>query len=237
MMEFWTAFVLGLAGSLHCAGMCGPLVLALPVDAPTVAGQFVRRVVYNAGRICTYGLLGVAFGFVGKVFSLVGLQRWVSLGAGLALLLGLLLGPRLGVRFGVTPPVSWLKSALGRLLRQRTFASLFAFGALNGLLPCGLVYVACAGAVAVGNMTGGIAYMLVFGLGTVPMLVAIGMSGGLLQAGLRNKLGVLVPLSVGLMAILLVLRGLSIGVPYISPDVSQKFGTGQCCHPRPPQAP
>src|ERR1044071_2954583 len=165
-MAFWTAFALGLVGSLHCAGMCGPLAFALPAVGRTTAAYVLGRVVYNLGRLATYALLGVAFGIVGQTFALAGLQRLASLIAGSAILLGLAASSRLAVGAPAVKWVVWIKAGLGRLLQQRTLASLFALGALNGLLPCGLVYAACIGAAAFGGIVSGLEYMLAFGLGT-----------------------------------------------------------------------
>src|ERR1035441_277600 len=87
-MDLWTAFLLGLVGSLHCAGMCGPLALALPAAGNTTAGYLLGRVAYNTGRIITYCLLGIVFGLAGWTFLLAGLQRWTSIALGAAALLG-----------------------------------------------------------------------------------------------------------------------------------------------------
>ncbi|MCD6049706.1 MAG: hypothetical protein K0Q55_1109, partial [Verrucomicrobia bacterium] len=93
-MELWTAFILGLVGSLHCAGMCGPLALALPVAGKTRRAFVLGRVLYNLGRILTYCVIGAIFGLAGQSLALAGFQKWVSLGAGVAILLGLLASTR-----------------------------------------------------------------------------------------------------------------------------------------------
>ena len=130
----------------------------------------------------------------------------------------------------VTRLVQRLKSAMGQWLRQRSYSALAILGALTGLLPCGLVYVACIAATATGSVPRGMAYMAAFGLGTVPMMLAIGLSGKVLQVSLRRFLVRLVPVSVFLVASLLILRGLSLGIPYVSPDLSGEAG-GACCLP------
>jgi hypothetical protein len=114
------------------------------------------------------------------------------------------------------------------LLRRRSFAALALLGLLNGLLPCGLVYVACAGAAATGGVFAGARYMAAFGAGTVPMMLAISLSGKLVPPSLRLKLVKAIPVCVFLLGTLLILRGMSLGIPYLSPDMS---GTGaSCCH-------
>lgn len=234
-MELWTAFLLGLVGSLHCAGMCGPLALALPVAGHTPLAYVAGRVIYNLGRLVTYCALGLVFGLLGGTFSMVGLQRWVSIGAGVLLLAGLLVSRRLALAGPLVSLVGRLKGAMSGLLGTRTLGALAVLGALTGLLPCGLVYVACAGATATGGWFSGVEYMAAFGLGTVPMMLAIGLSGRLVHATVRRKLAAAVPVSVFLVSVLLILRGLSLGIPYLSPNLSSD---GACCHhPKPAARP
>jgi hypothetical protein len=224
-MSDWTAFVLGLFGSLHCAGMCGPLALALPAAGRNAAGFFAGRLAYNLGRIVTYCAIGIVFGLLGKTLLLAGIQRWVSVTLGVLLLAGLLTSRKLAVSLPLTFLVERLKSRMGALLRQRSFASLLVLGLLNGLLPCGLVYVAAAAAILAGGVLAGAQYMLCFGLGTVPMMLTISLSRKLVPSPLRLKLLKTVPVSVFILAALLILRGLSLGIPFVSPDLS----AGTCC--------
>lgn len=229
-MELWSALILGVLGSLHCAGMCGPLALALPSVGRTPASFVAGRLAYNAGRVITYGLLGAFFGLIGGTLAVAGLQRWLSIAAGAAILIGLLLSSRFALALPAINTVGWLKSAFGKLLQQRTLSSLLFLGGLNGLLPCGLVYVACAGATATGNLQTGVMYMLVFGLGTVPMMLGIGLFGQKLQIWFRFRLEKLVPACLTLVAVLLILRGLSLGIPYVSPDLPAQPGEACSCH-------
>lgn len=227
-MELWTAFILGLVGSLHCAGMCGPLALALPHAGRNASTYLLGRLAYNLGRLVTYCLLGLVFGLLGKSLSLVGVQRWVSIALGVALLAGLFVSRKLALWRPVTALVEQLKSRMGALLRRRSLDALLVLGLLNGLLPCGLVYVACAGATATGDLLSGALYMFAFGVGTVPMMLAISLSGKLVPFSLRLKLLKAVPLAIFILGTLLILRGMSLGIPYVSPDLS---GDGAaCCH-------
>ncbi len=228
-MELWSALVIGLVGSLHCAGMCGPLALALPHGGVGRGAWLAGRAAYNLGRVITYCAMGLVFGAVGKALWLAGFQRWTSIALGLALLVGLLASRRLALWRPVTALVDRLKAGMSALLRRRGWLALLLLGLLNGLLPCGLVYVACAGATAVGDPAGGTAYMAAFGLGTVPMMLAISLSGRLVPFSLRLKLSKAVPVSVFLLGALLILRGLSLGIPFISPDLG---AAGTCCVPR-----
>ena len=223
----WTAFMLGLAGSLHCAGMCGPLALALPATGRGYAGFLTGRLAYNLGRLTTYSLLGVVSGLLGRSLTLIGVQRWISLGAGALILAGLLLSRRVGTGTPMIRAVARLKSAFGGLLQRRTVTSLGLLGLLNGLLPCGLVYAACVGAAATGSLATGVGYMALFGLGTVPLMLGLGFSGRAFPVRWRFKLQQLVPVSLALVAVLLILRGLALGIPYLSPDLA---ATCAHCH-------
>ena len=288
-MELWTAFILGLGGSLHCAGMCGPLVFALsmtrrdalartlvsagsrvfqPAGCPeststaglengsptgksakqqagksalpglrhgwwnttTQTAQLLGRLAYNLGRLTTYGLLGVVFGLFGQVLAVAGFQRWVSIGAGAVMLLSLLAWPGRRATVVFTRPVGWLKTQLGDLLRRGTIRAQFLVGVLNGLLPCGLVYVACAAAAATGGLVAGIEFMLVFGLGTLPMMLGLGLAGPFLSRPLGAKFQRLMPAGALVLAALLILRGLALGIPYVSPGLPGNDGKAACCH-------
>jgi sulfite exporter TauE/SafE len=229
MMELWTAFLLGMVGSAHCAGMCGPLALALPPTGPTRVLFLTGRVAYNVGRIVTYALLGAFFGLLGQSFALAGLQRWVSLAAGAVVLTSLLLSPRFAASVPLARWVGWLKAPFGKLLQRRALSSLFGIGLLNGLLPCGLVYAACAGAVASGGLDTGIEYMVAFGMGTLPMMLAFSIVGQKLHLVFRFKLQRFIPASLALVGVLLVLRGMALGIPYLSPSLPAQPSAGACC--------
>jgi uncharacterized protein len=225
-MSCWTAFALGLFGSLHCAGMCGPLALALPFAGRATRGLVISRLGYNLGRIITYCLIGALFGLLGKTFVLAGIQRWVSIALGLLLLAGLAASQRLTSWLPLTQAVRQVKMKMAPLLNRSSWQSSVALGVCNGFLPCGLVYVAAGASILSGNILAGMQYMLFFGLGTVPMLFAIGCSRTLFPPVWRLRLLKAVPASVFVLAALLILRGLALGIPYLSPDLA----SGGCCH-------
>jgi uncharacterized protein len=227
-VDCWTALILGLVGSLHCAGMCGPLALALPPAGTTTAGYVLGRVAYNLGRIVTYCLLGVVFGLAGWTLLLAGIQRWTCIALGALLLLSLTASHKLIAWSPITWLVDQLKSRMSGLLRRRSYAALATLGLLNGLLPCGLAYAACAGAAATGSILAGAEYMAIFGAGTVPMMLTLSLAGKLMPAWLRLRLRKAIPVCVGLVGALLILRGMSLGIPYLSPDMSS--GAPTCCH-------
>jgi hypothetical protein len=227
-MDLTLAIALGLLGSLHCAAMCGPLQLALPVPAGGPGRIVVGRLLYQSGRVATYCLLGLVAGLAGKSLVFAGLQRWLSIALGAAILAGFFLAQRAAVAAPVVRLVLHLKAAMAVQLRRRSLRSLTLLGALNGLLPCGLVYVAMAGAGAGGTLASGVLFMAAFGLGTTPAMLAISLSRKMLPVAFRLKLRPAIPVGVCALAALLILRGLSLGIPYLSPDLSAAHPA--CCH-------
>jgi len=224
-VNIWIAFVLGFVGSVHCAGMCGPLAISLPPSGRTATGFLTGRAAYNLGRIITYCFIGLIFGLIGKSFVLAGVQRLLSITIGVLLLTGLLASRKLLLLVPIGRLVEGLKFMMGRILRQRSITSMIMLGVLNGLLPCGLVYVAAGAATMTGRVLDGVQFMFLFGLGTFPMMFLMGLTQKLFPAGLRLKLVKMVPLSIFLLAMLLILRGMALGIPYVSPVLSG----ASCC--------
>ncbi len=182
----------------------------------------------------TYLLLGVVFGIFGQTLILAGWQRALSIAAGLVILVSLLLrGTRWAARASgwIGQAVAALRRGFGPLLRQRTVSALFGIGLLNGLLPCGLVYVALAMAAATGSARGGAEFMTAFGLGTVPAMLGVSLAARLITPEWRIRMQRAVPGALAVLAVLFILRGLSLGIPYISPDLSPESATGGhgCC--------
>ncbi len=233
-IELGAAFLLGLLGSAHCAGMCGPIALALAGGGEPRARFLLTRSLYNAGRVLTYVALGLLVGLLGHALRLAGWQQGLSIAAGVALLLGAIFYLR-GAPGWWHPPAALtrgfarLQGVWGRLMARRSAGGLFGLGLLNGLLPCGLVYAALAGAAATGSAAGGAAFMLVFGLGTFPAMLAISVFGHALAPALRRRLNALIPAGLALMAGLLILRGLGLGIPYLSPAYDATTGAAACC--------
>jgi hypothetical protein len=225
-----TAFVLGLMGSFHCAGMCGPIAIALPLHGNTVPQKIFGGTLYNIGRTLTYGVMGALFGMLGQGIQLIGFQQKVSVIMGALMIISVLFPKLFKNQYRMDK--SWfsfvgkLKKTIAQMFSIRSFQSLFFIGMLNGLLPCGLVYMAIAGAIGTGGVVEGSLYMILFGLGTIPMLLAISLAGNILSLAVRNKINKLIPVLVVVVGILFVLRGLSLGIPYLSPPkqkIEQKF--------------
>ena len=216
-----SALMLGLIGSFHCAGMCGPIALAIPLNNQSSFNKINGSLIYNIGRAITYAIMGAIFGLLGKGLVMAGFQKWVSIIMGLIMVTSVLFPSLYKNRFDIDKSafsfVGNLKIKLGHLLRKRSYSSLLLIGLLNGLLPCGLVYMAIAGAIATTNSLSGALFMFIFGLGTLPMLFAISILGNTLSVKLRSKMTKIIPAVVFFIGVLFILRGLGLGIPYISP--------------------
>jgi uncharacterized protein len=220
----WTGFLFGLLGSAHCAGMCGPLAVALPGSDRRGLPLITGRVLYNAGRTLTYMLMGVAAGLLGLGAALAGYQGGLSIFAGALILLMLIFRGRFFSTGTVFRSVQ-IRNLFGRLMKSPGHSSLFSLGLLNGFLPCGLVYLALAGSAAAGSLTGSVLYMGLFGLGTIPVMLALSLAPGWLSPAARRRMSKLIPPGAAIIAVLLILRGLSLGIPFLSPDLG-----GEMCH-------
>ncbi len=209
----WTAFILGLAGSLHCVGMCGPIAMALPGNTTIILRFISGRLLYQFGRITTYIGLGAIAGILGKGISLFGVQQSVSVGLGLILILVAVYPthkPLLNWTF-LQGSLAQLKINLGKLLKHHQFASLFGVGLLNGLLPCGLVYAALTAALSTTGPLEASIYMGVFGLGTLPLMLATSFLGKLVRPQLRNHFSLAMKVCMICLGIFLVGRGVTNG--------------------------
>ncbi len=221
MFEWIAALSLGLVGSFHCVGMCGPIALALPLQKGSWLYRIWGGMAYNLGRTVTYGLMGVVFGLLGAGLVIAGLQRWLSVAMGAVMILTVLIPYIFGGSFSAENLGGGLfrklSKGFGMLLSKGTPSALFLIGLMNGLLPCGLVYVALAGALAAGHPLGSALFMVLFGLGTLPMLLMVSLAGNLVSRSIRSFINRLIPWVVVLIGILFILRGLNLGIPYISP--------------------
>lgn len=228
-----TSLILGVAGSAHCLGMCGPIALAVPSPRNEWRSRLSSTLLLNTGRIVTYALIGAAFGAFGHGLRLAGLQQAASIVAGVVLLVSIvvpgLLERWLPASRGVVL-IGRLRSVLARNLKRTAPEALLLTGMLNGLLPCGLVYAAAIGSTAMGTAWDGALYMALFGLGTWPMLFAVRMGSGMLGSGARSALRRASPVMVGIVAVLLVLRGLNLGIPYVSPATAGPSDPITSCH-------
>lgn len=237
-MDFITPLTIGIVGSLHCIGMCGPIVVALPLKNQNLLSKILGAVLYNSGRVVTYGLLGVLFGLLGKGIHMAGFQQWTSIILGILMIISVVFPfvfrEKITVGNLLAGMASRLIVRLKKLFATRSYRSLLLIGLLNGLLPCGLVYVAIAGAINSGSVFSGSLFMVLFGVGTIPLLLLASLASDAIGQRIRSKMQRAVPYFVFMLGVLFILRGMSLGIPYISPT-SEKLAPkemvekGSCC--------
>jgi hypothetical protein len=221
-MMLYTALLFGLISSFHCIGMCGPIALMLPLDRNNQTKMVTQIITYHLGRLFAYAAIGFIFGMLGKGFLLAGFQQKTSILLGIVIILIVVIPEKVLANFNFSKPIfkviSNVKSALGSQFKNKSYQSLFTIGLLNGFLPCGMVYVALFGAVAMQSPTLGILYMILFGLGTIPLMSSVVYLKNFITNSLRNKIQKAIPFIAVFIAILFILRGLGLGIPYISPS-------------------
>lgn len=234
-MFLLAAISIGFLGSFHCIGMCGPIALAIPVKRNSRLNIIYGSLAYNAGRLLTYSLIGLLFGLLGQGVVLAGFQNTLSivLGAGILLLLFVPAISKLSSKSKIFFKfLEKIKSVIRKLFGIHTLKAVFLIGLLNGLLPCGLVYLGVAGAIATGSAIKGALFMLFFGLGTTPAMFSITLLRDSISLRFRERIKKTIPVFVGIMAVLLILRGMNLGIPYISPAMKNNAGVchHECCH-------
>lgn len=217
----FSALIFGLLGSFHCIGMCGPIAFILPVDRSNNFKKVSQISLYHLGRIITYSLIGLLFGLLGKSFNLFGFQQQLSIFVGIIMIVAILIPYNTFNKYNFSKPlykvISKVKSALGKELKKKSADTFLTIGFLNGFLPCGLVYMALFGALASGDALQGSLYMAVFGIGTIPLMTTAIYFGNFLTAKVRHYIRKAIPIVVVLMGVLFILRGMGLGIPYVSP--------------------
>jgi uncharacterized protein len=168
---WWTALIMGLAGSLHCAGMCSPLAMAVTSQKPFL----LNKIIYNSGRIFTYGILGAIAASFGSVFMITPYQGIVSFIIGAVFLLigiGAISGVRIPFLTGALNNFTGhLKKHFHYWLNKKTNLAVLFMGMLNGLLPCGLTYLAMTYCFILPSASEGFWFMILFGVGTWPVMI------------------------------------------------------------------
>jgi uncharacterized protein len=230
-----TAFIFGLISSFHCIGMCGPIAMMLPVDSHNQAKKVTQILTYHIGRLTAYATIGLIFGLLGRGLYLAGLQQKMSIFIGVAMIVIILIPEKVFAKYNFSKPVfkliSKIKATLGSQFKNKSYKSLFTIGLLNGFLPCGMVYVALFGAIAMQNEFYGVLYMILFGLGTVPMMSGVVYINSFLTIPVRNKIQKFIPFVAVIIGILFIFRGLGLGIPYVSPsDMSLFVQSSPNCH-------
>lgn len=205
--------------------MCGPIAFVLPVNKNSKLQTAIGTALYHLGRILSYAMIGLLFGLLGKGLYLAGFQQRLSILIGMVMIIIVLVPTKFLNKFHITRPlyliIGKVKSKLGLYLKKSSLKALFSIGFFNGFLPCGLVYMALLGAISTGDLFKGATYMAVFGLGTIPLMTGAVYLGNFLKVSVRNKIQKAIPIFVIIIGLLFILRGLGLGIPYISPADTQ----------------
>ncbi|MBL0132124.1 MAG: sulfite exporter TauE/SafE family protein [Chitinophagaceae bacterium] len=230
-----SGFTLGIAGSLHCVGMCGPLSLALPVHHFSNTQKFISLFIYQIGRVVTYSILGLLFGLAGRRIYIAGYQQWFSIAMGILVLTLALLyfvqKKTVHLKF-LNRFYFFIQKQISRLLKTaKGPPGFFLMGLANGLLPCGMIYMALAATLTFTEVWQSVGFMALFGAGTLPAMMLVGYAGQMIKSDWRNYLRNLVPVFISLMGVLLILRGMNLGIPFISPELPHAPGGVVDCRP------
>ena len=232
MLSILAGMLLGIAGSLHCVGMCGPLILILPFQSESKLQGFLQTILYHLGRVIAYVFLGLLFGMVFQIVDLKYFEQYFSLAIGLIFLV--LWGRE---QFGTKSPnqgtiYKFVITMFGKAMRIKSVFGLFLAGAMNGLLPCGLVYGALLAAFGTGTTLGSIQFMLGFGTATIPAMVIVFFAKSLISSQMRLSLSRLLPWWLLILGIWFLLRGSNLGIPFVSPKIHTQHGVhSSCCKP------
>lgn len=229
-----SGFMLGAAGSLHCIGMCGPLSMVLPTDHLSQSGRLFSLFLYQLGRITTYSFLGLMAGIAGRGLYINGLQQWFSVIMGLIVLLAAVsyfLKKKLLKIDLLRPSYNTIQKLIANTMKKKSsYARFFLIGFANGMLPCGMVYVALAAALSMHHTAGSILFMVFFGMGTLPAMLFFGFGFQFLKPSVRKLFNRSVPVFMTLTGVILLLRGLNLGIPFISPVLPRTGEIISCFH-------
>jgi hypothetical protein len=231
----YSALIFGLISSFHCIGMCGPIAMMLPVDHKNPTKKALQILTYQLGRLTAYSTLGLLFGLMGRGLFLAGMQQRMSIAVGIMMIAIVLIPERIFAKYNFSKPVykliSKVKTSLGSQFKRKTPDALFTIGLLNGFLPCGLVYAALFGAIAMQNVGLGITYMFLYGLGTIPLMSAVVYVSNFLTVPFRNKLQKIIPIVTVIIGTLFILRGMGLGIANVSPSSLNLFVQANAnCH-------
>lgn len=219
----FTGLILGLASNVHCLGMCGPIALVLPLNRTnnwTILGGTLQ---YNLGRTLIYGVLGALFGLLGMTIQIFGILQWMSILAGIALVIFAwrkklnVWFPHISNPFGIQKGIQRL---MGKSMKSKSRFKLLAFGAINGLLPCGMVYVALLNALLADSLVSSSLAMIAFGIGTLPIMIFVPFMSNKIGKETRRKLNRGIPYVLTVVGLMIALRGMNLGIPFVSPRIS-----------------
>ncbi len=216
-----SAIGLGFASGFHCIGMCGPIALSMGLTKNQKTNFYLQNLSYQFGRILSYSFLGAVLGIIGQSFELAGFQKYLTVSVGI-LLIVMAISSFGGQDFAAKIPfmskaLLKVKMQLGKILQRPDYKSRFSTGILNGFLPCGMVYMALTASLAAGGIWQSAVFMLLFGFGTFPFMFAVVFLGNFITTAFRVKILRVIPVMMMILGGLFVLRGLELGIPYVSP--------------------
>ena len=240
-----TGLILGITSNFHCIGMCGPIALAVPVNRKNNWTIFNGAFQYNLGRVFSYSILGALVGMIGLSINTFGALQWLSILSGIFLIF-FAWRKRLKSMFNAHIPTlpiqQFLNKSLGKVIRSKNPFKLLFLGGLNGLLPCGMVYAGLLNALLTGNVLGSSLAMIAFGVGTLPAMIGVIFMANKITPNLRGKFNTVVPYLISMVGLLIILRGLNLGIPYVSPIIKMEQNNPEtvgsdggnlnmeCCH-------
>jgi len=228
-----SGLALGAISSFHCVGMCGAIAFSIPTQHLSSVKKLLGILLYNLGRVTTYTLIGVLFGLLGRQISMSGFQQWFSIAAGCVIIMIVLQAfikkPAYHLP-GYNKAMKLITKLISRFIGKPSLGSIYMLGVANGLLPCGLVYLAITGALAAGTVEGAASFMAAFGLGTLPAMFLLAYFSFIISLSARNIIKKAVPYVVGVMGVLLILRGMGLGIGYISPVLPTGYNNAVSCH-------
>ncbi|WP_460219641.1 sulfite exporter TauE/SafE family protein [Psychroserpens sp. MEBiC05023] len=231
----WSALIFGLLGSFHCVGMCGPIAFMLPVDRNNSTKKVFQIVAYHFGRLMAYAIIGLIFGLVGKGLYIFGVQQQLSIVIGILMIAIVFIPIQTFNKYNFSKPIykliSKVKSSLGQALKKKTADTFLTIGFLNGFLPCGLVYMAVIASIATQHVAHSSLYMILFGLGTIPLMTTAIYLGKFLNSTLKQRIQKAIPVVIVIIGLLFIVRGLGLGIPYLSPaPVAEMASSTIDCH-------
>ncbi|MCA5006176.1 sulfite exporter TauE/SafE family protein [Sphingobacterium bovistauri] len=213
------AFFMGLFGSVHCTLMCGPLLFALQQNQQLSFKIAINKILYQFGRILTYGLIGLIFGLLGSSFAMKGWQQGFSIFTGVLLILiglsYLFVNKYPKIVVFQTKAMQPFAKEMGKWLYKPNGS--FIAGMLNGFLPCGMVYMAVASAMNAESSFLSFQFMVYFGLGTLPLMFLFSLLTSIPKKIFKFKFSSLLPFLYLIMGVWFMLRGLNLDIPYLSP--------------------
>lgn len=231
----WSAVIFGLLGSFHCVGMCGPIAFMLPVDRTHSTKKIIQISTYHIGRLLAYSIIGLVFGLVGKGLYIFGMQQQLSIIVGVLMIVIVLIPVHTFNKYNFSKPIyqiiSRIKSSLGQALKKKSADTFLTIGFLNGFLPCGLVYMAVIASIATQSAAQSSLYMALFGLGTIPLMTTAIYLGKFLNTTVKRRIQKAIPIFVIVIGALFIVRGLGLGIPYLSPAPIVEMATSSIdCH-------